>query len=70
MQWGWPALDPGYGSYGNPNQWTVNAGIASLARESTQNSADARLKDAPAKLIFSLIRLNGTERKSFEDALN
>ncbi|MCL1800953.1 MAG: hypothetical protein FWG25_06285, partial [Promicromonosporaceae bacterium] len=79
MRWRWQALDPAYGSYGNPNQWTVNAGIASLARESMQNSADARLKTSSAgssssaqsaEVVFSLIRLTGETRKEFENALD
>jgi hypothetical protein len=41
--WQWETQSPAYGNFGNANQWTVNAGLVSLARESAQNTNDARL---------------------------
>src|ERR1700712_4534011 len=66
--WQWPKQDPTYATYGNANQWTVNAGMTSLARESAQNSNDARLPDTKAQLVYSFIRLSGTERTAFLEA--
>lgn len=50
--WCWERRSRNYGNFGNANQWTVNAGLSSLARESTQNSADARTS-TPAELVFT-----------------
>lgn len=67
--WRWATKDRTYGNYGNANQWTVNAGLTSLARESAQNTNDARLPDVPAELVYSFIRLTGKSRTDFLDAL-
>lgn len=69
IDWRWKPQDRTYSSFGNANQWTVNAGMASLARESAQNSNDARIDGAPADLVYSFIRLTGVERDEFLDAL-
>lgn len=69
MQWQWQPQNPAYGNYGNANQWTVNAGLTSLARESAQNSNDARLPGQPADLVYRFIRLRGERRRAFEEAL-
>ncbi len=45
VTWRWESQSRNYANYGNANQWTVNAGLASLASESAQNSNDARLVD-------------------------
>ncbi|MCO7191824.1 hypothetical protein [Pseudonocardia sp. McavD-2-B] len=66
--WCWERRSRNYGNFGNANQWTVNAGLSSLARESTQNSADARI-DTPAELVFTFIRLDGSRRRDFENAV-
>jgi hypothetical protein len=68
MRWQWRRQDPAYANFGNANQWTVNAGMTALARESAQNSNDARIADA-ADLVFTLIRLTGERRAAFEDAI-
>jgi hypothetical protein len=68
MSWRWERRSRNYGNFGNANQWTVNAGLSSLARESTQNSNDARTGDT-AELVFTFIRLRGRERDDFEKAL-
>jgi len=68
-RWQWQPQDPAYGNYGNANQWTVNAGLTSLARESAQNSNDARQAGSPADLVFTFIRLTGERRSNFEDAI-
>ncbi|PXW31280.1 UNVERIFIED_CONTAM: hypothetical protein DES50_10546 [Williamsia faeni] len=68
LTWKWDPQSPTYGNYGNANQWTVNAGLHSLARESTQNSNDARIEAKPA-LDFNFIRLTGSRRDSFLNAL-
>src|SRR4051812_22597528 len=67
-QWTWEAQSKTYGNYGNANQWTVNAGLTSLARESCQNSADARTGHS-ADLVYTLITLSGDARRDFEEAL-
>lgn len=67
-RWIWEPQSKAYGNYGNANQWTVNAGLTSLARESCQNSADAR-RDASADLVYTFISLRGQARADFEDAL-
>lgn len=63
--WKWKRQSRIDGNYGNANQWTVNAGLMSLARESTQNSSDARIEDEPVELVYSLIRLTGARRRAF-----
>ncbi|GAA3947490.1 hypothetical protein Aau02nite_61440 [Amorphoplanes auranticolor] len=68
-RWQWEPQSPAYGNYGNANQWTVNAGLESLARESAQNTNDARRGDEPAELVFSFIRLTGHDRHRFLHAL-
>ena len=67
--WKWDRQSPTYGNYGNANQWTVNAGLPSLARESAQNSNDARRSRAPADLVYTLVRLTGARRDAFERAM-
>lgn len=67
--WQWEQQSRSYGNYGNANQWTVNAGLTSLARESAQNSSDARPPDEHAELVYTFIRLTGKARADFEDAL-
>jgi hypothetical protein len=67
-RWTWEKQSKAYGNYGNANQWTVNAGLTSLARESCQNSADARQSDS-ADLVYSIITLKGDARRSFEEAI-
>jgi hypothetical protein len=68
--WQWDKQSRTYGNFGNANQWTVNAGLVSLARESTQNSNDARAGSEPAELVYSFIRLTGTEREAFLSAVD
>lgn len=68
LTWKWDPQSPTYGNYGNANQWTVNAGLHSLARESTQNSNDARIDTKPA-LDFNFICLTGGRRDDFLTAL-
>jgi len=70
MQWQWQHQSPAYANFGNANQWTVNAGLTSLARETAQNSNDARLGDSPADLVYTFIRLTGQRRRAFEQAVN
>lgn len=71
MYWQWRPDDPAYANYGNANQWTVNAGLPSLARESMQNSNDARLRSVePAEVVYTFIRLTGAARAAFENALD
>jgi hypothetical protein len=67
--WQWNRQSPAYGNFGNANQWTVNAGLVSLARESAQNTNDARAGDEPAELVYSFIRLTGHRREAFLSAL-
>lgn len=67
--WQWDKQSRTYGNFGNANQWTVNAGLVSLARESTQNTNDARATAEQAELVYSFIRLTGTEREAFLTAL-
>ena len=67
--WGWEPQSKSYANYGNANQWTVNAGLSSLARESAQNSNDARLPGPRADLVYSFIMLSGESRRRFEDAI-
>ena len=68
-RWGWEQQSKSYANYGNANQWTVNAGISSLARESAQNSNDARLPGPRADLVYSFIMLSGESRRRFEQAI-
>src|ERR1700712_4788213 len=67
--WQWPKQDPTYATYGNANQWTVNAGLSSLARESAQNSNDARVDGPRADLVYSFIVLSGDSLRDFQDAM-
>lgn len=69
VKWRWEPQSRSYANYGNANQWTVNAGLASLARESAQNSNDARIEGERADLVYSFIVLSGEDRKRFEDTL-
>jgi hypothetical protein len=69
LKWDWEAQSPAYANFGNANQWTVNAGLASLARETAQNSNDARIGSEPADLVYTFIRLTGERRRDFESAL-
>lgn len=69
ITWQWEKQSRRYGNYGNANQWTVNAGLASLARESAQNSNDARLDGLKSELGYTFIRLSGEARTRFEEAL-
>lgn len=68
LKWQWEKASRSYGNYGNANQWTVNAGMDSLARESTQNTNDARTGDS-GDLTFSFIRLGSEQRRDFEASL-
>jgi hypothetical protein len=68
-KWQWEKQSRRYGNYGNANQWTVNAGLASLARESAQNSNDARLDGSDAELVYTFMLLSGDARRRFEEAL-
>lgn len=68
LRWQWQERSEAYANYGNANQWTVNAGLGSLGRESAQNTNDARLSDE-AELVFTFIRLTGRHREQFEDAI-
>lgn len=67
--WKWERQSPTYGNYGNANQWTMNAGLESLARETAQNSNDARRSSEPGDLVYTLIRLTGDRRRRFEEAM-
>ena len=68
ITWGWSPADPTHQTYGNSNQWAVSAGIQALARESAQNSNDARV-DEQATLVYELIRLTGQKKAEFEQAI-
>lgn len=68
MHWRWRVQNGEYANYGNANQWTVNAGLTSLAREATQNTNDARVEDR-ADLVFTFLRLTGAARADFERAV-
>ena len=57
--WKWATQNKAYANFGNANQWTVNAGLSSLARETAQNSNDARIDGQPADLVYRFIRLSG-----------
>ena len=69
VKWRWEPQSRNYANYGNANQWTVNAGLASLARESAQNSNDARIEGAQADLVYSFIVLSGENRRRFEETI-
>jgi len=69
VTWRWEQQSRNYANYGNANQWTVNAGLSSLARESAQNSNDARIEGPRADLVYSFIVLSGDARREFESAL-
>lgn len=69
VSWRWEEQSRNYANYGNANQWTVNAGLASLARESAQNSNDARIDGPRADLVYSFIVLSGEARQRFESAI-
>lgn len=69
LRWRWPEQSLDHTSFGAANQWTVSAGIASLARETAQNSLDARTGRGPVELVYTLIRLTGAHRRAFEDAI-
>jgi len=68
-RWQWDPQSRSYANYGNANQWAVNAGLASLARESAQNSNDARIAGTQADLVYSFIVLSGEDRARFERAI-
>lgn len=71
ITWQWEAQSRNYANYGNANQWAVNAGLASLARESAQNSNDARLHNGEcAEMVYTFVRLTGERRRRFEDAMH
>lgn len=71
ITWQWEAQSRNYANYGNANQWTVNAGLASLARESAQNSNDARLPGGErSDLVYTFTMLTGESRRRFEEALH
>ncbi len=59
LEWQWERASRAYGNYGNANQWTVNAGMDSLARESAQNTNDARVDGEKAELVYTFVRLTG-----------
>jgi hypothetical protein len=67
--WRWEQQSRNYANYGNANQWTVNAGLASLARESAQNSNDARVEGPSADLVYSFIVLSGEALDRFKSAV-
>ncbi|MGW6278749.1 hypothetical protein [Kribbella sp. NPDC055071] len=69
LTWLWDRQKRNYGNFGNANQWTVNAGLSSLARESAQNTNDARREDGPAELVYTFVRLVGDQRREFETAV-
>lgn len=69
-RWQWQRANRAYGNYGNANQWTVGSGFESLARESAQNSNDARLsRDETSELVYTFIRLGPEARSRFEAAV-
>jgi hypothetical protein len=69
VAWKWERQSRTYGNYGNANQWTVSAGLGSLARESAQNTSDARNKTGTPELVYTFLRLHGAERDAFLQAL-
>lgn len=69
ITWRWEQQSRSYANYGNANQWTVNAGLSSLARESAQNSNDARLPDASGDLVYSFMVLSGESLDRFRSAI-
>lgn len=68
-RWKWDKASRSYGNYANANRWTVNAGMASLAREGAQNSNDAR-SSSKSDLVYTFIRLMGEDLEAFEAALD
>lgn len=66
LGWKWEEQSPTDADYGNANQFTVGGGIDSLARETAQNSNDARLPEQRGELRFSFIPLSGDTRAEFE----
>ena len=68
LLWQWEKASRAYGNYGNANQWTVNAGMESLARESAQNTNDARSGSGVPELVYSFIRLTGEHKEEFQQA--
>jgi hypothetical protein len=69
VTWRWEEQSRNYANYGNANQWTVNAGLSSLARESAQNSNDARIEGPRADLVYSFIVLSGNSLREFQSAI-
>lgn len=69
VAWRWEEQSRNYANYGNANQWTVNAGLSSLARESAQNSNDARIEGPRADLVYSFIVLSGDSLRDFKSAI-
>lgn len=63
--WKWEPQSRTYGNYGNANQWTVNAGLGSLARETAQNTNDARNGSGTPELVYTFFRLTGDDRSRF-----
>jgi hypothetical protein len=69
IEWKWEPQSKTYGNYGNANQWTVNAGLPSLAREATQNTNDARSPTGTPELVYTFLRLRGAAKAEFLDAV-
>lgn len=69
VAWRWEEQSRNYANYGNANQWTVNAGLSSLARESAQNSNDARVEGPRADLVYSFVVLKGDALQDFKSAI-
>ena len=69
FSWKWKAVDPEHGNYGNANQWAVGTHLGALVRESAQNSLDARLETGPATVTYTVVRLDGDDRRKFEQAV-
>jgi hypothetical protein len=69
VSWRWEEQSRNYANYGNANQWTVNAGLSSLARESAQNSNDARVEGPRADLVYSFMVLSGEPLREFRAAI-
>lgn len=68
--WWFPKPIEGQRDYGNSNVWTVPATIATLVRETTQNSMDAAL-DTTSQVVmrFRLIDLEGKDVERFKAAI-
>lgn len=69
LRWQFERQSPAHANFGNANQWTVGAGLTSLARETAQNSNDAALPGGAVEIVYTLIRLTGDDRRAFENAL-